>query len=550
MAVLPANNKRKAKGFFFDFLALYLIIATHFTNYIIYIGFTRAFPDLTLSFGLLIAVALMLTGLVQLRSVILRTGIFSLLIVIVLSDAIYEFGTTEGGVRPSIAIPAMIVTLVMVFFLRQHINKVLIAVFVVMFVSTVVLNMPLSQEDASVKTATPTGGGGGLPVIVHLVLDEHMGSGGMTQRLPEGERIREELTAFYLRNEFRLFSRAYSEYFDTHATLASLLNGGADETSLAYAVKNRNKYILTTNGYFEKWARNGYKINALQSSYFILCPNASVETDNCTTYNHDSFDEDAISSLPTTDRLILIGNMYYSSFTLFKLLRLWEKNLRRHLRKNYNRSLPYFGLWHGWVGPLAVSSPLNRLIRNISRSSGGELFFAHLMIPHYPYVYESSCRVRSPVSTWRLRSRDYGTNTPGSRRARYTDYFDQIRCTMRKLQSLFDAMKEKGTFDQAIIIIHGDHGARITRIEPEAGNANQMTGDDYIDSYSTLFALKAPGVTPGTDERMAPLTRLLAYATDRREEVLLENVAPYVFLSDGDDEYVRTAIPAFPLAPE
>ena len=532
-----------------DFLALYFIIVTHFTNYIIYIGFTKIFPDLVVSFGLLFVFALMLTGLLQAPSVILRTGIFSLLIIIVLSDAIFEFGTTEGGARLNISILAMIVTLGSVYFLRQHINKILIAVFIAMFASTVVLNLPLLQQDAS-ETTAPSTGRDDLPVIVHLVLDEHMGSGGMTGRLPEGERIREELTAFYLRNKFRLFSRAYSEYFDTHIALASLLNAGADETPPGYAVMKRNKYVLTKNGYFEEWARNGYEINVLQSSYFDLCTNASEEIRNCTTYNHDSFDEDAISSLPLTDRIVLMGNMYYSSFTLFKLVQLSEKTLRRYLRENYDLSLPDFGLWHGWVGPLAVSSPLNRLIRDVSRSNGGELFFAHLLIPHYPYVYESSCQVRTPVSTWQVRSLDDGTNTPGSRRARYTDYFDQIRCTMRKLQPLFDAMKEKGTFDKAIIIIHGDHGARITRINPEAGNARQMTGDDYIDGFSTLFALKAPGVAPGTDERMAPLPRLLAYATDRREEGLLENIAPYVYLSDGGDEYVRTPIPEFPLVSE
>ncbi|MBT4626345.1 MAG: hypothetical protein HOC63_06600 [Rhodospirillales bacterium] len=548
MASLIVNGSGKTRRSILDFLACYLIIITHFTNYITHIGFTTVFPDLVLSYGLLFAIAVFLACLLQAPSAILRTGIFSVLIIIVLSDAIFEFGTTEGGVRLNAVILTMFATLVLVFFLRQHINKFLIAVFAIMFVSGVVLGLPFSNTEAGGERA-PSANGGGLPVVVHLILDGHMGVGGMTPRLPNGERIRNEVSEFYLGNEFRLFSGAYSEYFDTHFSMARFLNADADEVHLEYAVKNRNKYVLSINGYFERWAREGYKINVLQSSYFDLCKSTNVKISSCVTYNHDSFDGEAISSLPLAQRIILIGNMYYSSFTLYKLVQLSELSFKPHLDK-YDVSLRGLGLWHGRIGPLAISSQLEQLIRKVSRSNGGEFFFAHLLIPHSPYVYDSSCKVHSPVSSWQLRPERGASDTPKLRYARYAAYFEQIRCTMRKLQPLFDAMRKKGTYEDAVIIIHGDHGARITRIDPEAGNAQQMTRDDYIDSFSTLFALKAPGVVPGNDDRMASLPQLLAYAADRREENLNENSKPYVYLSSGDDKFVRSQIPEFPLSNE
>jgi len=207
-------------------------------------------------------------------------------------------------------------------------------------------------------------------------------------------------------------------------------------------------------------------------------------------------------------------------------------------------------LWHGRVGPLAVSTPLEQWIKKISRSNGGELFFAHLLMPHYPYVYDSSCVIRTPISSWKLRTLIDGTNTAKSRQTRYIEYFNQIRCGMIKLLKLFDAMRKSGTFEGATIIIHGDHGARITRIKMLAHNAEKMTVDDFIDGFSTLFAFKTPGQVPQVDQRMLALPKLLSYTQSKDKNYLVEDTSPQVFLLDDNGRYVKTQIPAFPVSPQ
>ncbi len=117
---------------------------------------------------------------------------------------------------------------------------------------------------------------------------------------------------------------------------------------------------------------------------------------------------------------------------------------------------------------------------------------------------------------------------------------------MHKLQQLFDAMRHSGTFENATILIHGDHGSRISRIDPIAQNAAQLTVDDYMDSFSTLFAVKAPDIASAVDSRMLPLPQLLSYATNGRDTIQLPNTSPNVFLADGASRFVKTPIPDFP----
>lgn len=542
--MLPLTEKfKKSSRLYLDLLACLLVFSAHFSNYIIYIGYTRVFPDLLVSAGLLLAIAIVLAVFLQLRVTGLRTAVFSILVLIVLSDVIYEFGTSDGGVRFHIFIPIIGITLFLVFFLRRQINKVLIVAFSAILLSTPIFQLPLFSV-SSEQTRASTKIDNTLPLVVHLILDEHMGVGGMTNRLLNGDRIRKSIEHFYVENDFRLFSRAYSEYFDTHSSLATSLNADYPN-SAQVAVKHRDKYILTKNSYLNQWAENGYAINILQSSYFDFCRNEAVQVESCTTYKHDAFDEVSVSTLPLKDRITLISTMYYSSLTMFRLLKLIEIYLRKLVDQS-DVSHSVFGLWHGRIGPLAVRSSFDALIDNVSKSQGGELFFAHLLMPHYPYVYDSHCSIRTPISSWQTRQRVDGRNSQSSRQQRYLLYFEQVECTIKLLDHLFAAMKKAGTYENSIIIVHGDHGSRITRMDPDTSNVNQLTIDDYIDSYSTLYAIKKPNMQPGIDGRMMSLPDLSLYALGLGPMSAPEMKQHFIYLPNEDGPYIRWPLPYFP----
>lgn len=533
------------KSIFYDFTACFLIILSHFTNYIIYAGYDRIFPDIVSIVGLLCIVAAALTLLLQIRSSIFRAAIYAVLITIVLSDAVFEFGVADLSIRLLAMSATLIAALGLVFFLRAHASFVIAGTFLAMLFSTVVIEAVEPSDRSSAVDANATAGDPTLPVIVHLILDEHIGLAGLTPLLPGGETVRRDLRRFFEGSGFRIFSHAYSQYFETAPSLASAMNLDSNGDSQKFLTQRLYGFSLDQNAYLKKIAAPDYTVNVYQSNYFDLCASSEIETRICETYKPDHIAAPEIRNLPLAERIRLIVNMYYSSFALIKIAKLIDRPVNDWLDRN-GIGRVHLGLWHGRVGPIAIASTLTRLKMDLSRAKGGTVFFAHLLTPHYPYVYTPDCMIRAPVSSWSLRWRDAGTNTAASRRQRYGEYFDQVRCTMRKLEDLFEAMKRGGTYKDAIIVIHGDHGSRISKAEPSAKTMPEMTVDDHMDGFSTLFVLKAPGISPGVDPRMLPLSQLLAYAATRDDRNLAEPSRHTVFVENGPSDFTEIPLAEFP----
>jgi hypothetical protein len=533
------------RKFVSDFVTCFLIIVAHFTNYIIYANYTKLVPDIALVVIIFCACALLLAVLLQIPSFIFRSAIYATLITIVFSDAIYEYGTSDTSIRLIAMSATLLAALGLVFFLREHANKVLIGVFAAMFISTIVVGL----SDARVPDVGPDtarNGSSDSPNILHLILDEHMGSGGLTARLPGGAAIKQELRDFYIGGGFRLFSHAYSQYFKTSSSLASAMSFDSSGKPQQFITQKRYGFILKKNEYFKYISEKKYNIKVLQSDYFDFCNSIKVKIKSCVTYRPDSFKFSAIKNLELMNRINLILNMYYNSFAVMKLLKLGEKPAFANWLAEQGIAPFHFGFWHGRVGPIAVAPALETLATELAAPGGRTLYFAHLLLPHYPYVYTSECLVRSPIASWRLRYRFDETNSQASRRQRYEDYFEQIRCTMRKLEKLFDTMKRNGSFENTIIIIHGDHGSRIGLFEPSAANLPSMKPDDFIDGFSTLFAIKAPGVLPGLDKRMLSLSQLIQYAAHRNDRRLSEPTPPRVYLPNRAGGLTPVTLPEFP----
>ncbi len=524
-----------------DFAAFVLIILSHFTNYVIYLGYYRIFPDVVIVLAIIFSIAVALAFVARLGGAITRAIIFAILIVLVLGDVIFELGVTDGRTGLFAAGLTLVVAVVLALFLGRHTSKVLATAFAAILGAT--LLQPYLQPAQSSPSAidAPKSGNSDLPVILHLVLDEHIGLAGMNDRQPGGERLAQDLEAFYTGYGFRLFGQAYSQYFNTQMSLASTLNFDSDPRGDAYLEKGRGKWTLRANRYFSELRKRGYKARIYQTNYMDFCQATEIVVESCAVYNPDKFVPDSVAQLPAVERVLLLANMYYSSIATIRFLKFAGASLSAHL-EGYGLELPGLGLWHGRLGPIAVLPTLERLADDLSRPSGGTLYFAHLMIPHYPYVLRSDCRIRTPISSWELRSLRDGMNTPESRRVRYAAYYDQIRCTLRKLTTLFDAMKAAGSYETAIILIHGDHGSRIGLIDPTAENLSRLTPDDYIDSFSTLFAAKVPGLTPGIDAEASPISVILPNLLDVPDAPPRFPAQPEACFTAGDETCVNAPI--------
>jgi len=79
----------------------------------------------------------------------------------------------------------------------------------------------------------------------------------------------------------------------------------------------------------------------------------------------------------------------------------------------------------------------------------------------------------------------------------------------KKLGQLVDAIRDTGGYDEWTIVVHGDHGSWITLSDVRLSNEIRLTKADFIDAFSTIFAVKAPGIEPGYDSRPASVSDLL-----------------------------------------
>jgi hypothetical protein len=108
--------------------------------------------------------------------------------------------------------------------------------------------------------------------------------------------------------------------------------------------------------------------------------------------------------------------------------------------------------------------------------------FAHLTLPHEPYVYDRTCAHRQPY--WPL---DDESDTLALKRA----YVEQIECLNRKLLVLVDALR-KGSGTPPVILLQSDHGhGRLGRLAP----ALEATAPWQVAERRSIFAAYSlPGV--------------------------------------------------------
>lgn len=382
---------------------------------------------------------------------------------------------------------------------NRHVALVVAAAASVFLVATVLIPAPAAE--AARAGERPAAQRGALPVVLHLVLDEHIGLDGLPQEHADTAELRRALSEAYVGAGFRLYAGAYSEYFDTRNALANLLNFTSDDAPWAHLEKDRSKpYVLTGSAYFRHLAALGYRLHVYQSDHIDLCRVPDQPYARCVSYRANSIGAIHAAPLATGERVRFIVNSLLETSQYLRRLRLHYGELRA--------SFPNLPAWEpgvSRVGPLAVLPVIETLARDLRSAARGDAYFAHLLIPHYPYVLDESCALRSHIEDWFY-------NTTGSRAERYRRYVAQIRCLQAMLERLFGALQEAGVWDDALVVVHGDHGSRIMRTLPSERNAERLTREDFKDGFSTLFAVRKPGLEARLEPGLRPLQALLGEA--------------------------------------
>jgi hypothetical protein len=517
----------------YDLLAPPLILATAFVSFVNHNEYGYAAGEIWISFiglaaaGLLCGLVMVLGG--QWLRILVTSGLLTLFV-----DLQFEWLDPPTYLR---ALGLGFGVVLLCWLLREHLSRITALVFATMLAADLLFpdgsgewsaNAPAPRVAAR-TTAQPT-----PPVVVHLIFDEFIGVEGIPPEVPHGAAVARALRSFLHDAGFHVFARAYSRFDRTENSIPNMLNY-ASVAEQRHFNKNGHRQ-LSANQYFQDMRQRGYAIHVYQPDYLDFCAGHEGEISSCRTFPSAGIAALDILQLPALSKAELVLRNF------FELSGVW-RTLRHKTLLNSDH-LP------GWL----VSSADLRSVRSlqfldivandVANAAPGNFYFAHLLIPHDPYVYDRNCNLRDPHD-WQDRP---WSNDAEARIHRYTLYLEQVSCVKTRLHAIFRRWHRAGVFSRSRIIIHGDHGSRLYRREPNTANEDELLTSDYIDSFSALFAVKAPGLEAGYDRRMVAIQDVLAAVAHDQPLGQLSGPAgkPYVLLRDPKRlEMVRRPMPDF-----
>ena len=535
-----------------DWLAPSLILVTPFVNYLGFSGYSLLSPESLAILAGLAGVGLAASMLISLRPATLRPLILALALVYIV-DLQPDLRLPITGFLSNLVtdpsqcvlcftgahIATFLVALAVSGVLKRNAGTVFSTIFAVTLATTVLYSNGIGERQLIVRTALPVAESPrrDLPVVVHIVLDEHIGIEGIPDDVPGGAALRKELRDFYRDNGFRLYGRAFSSYFTTKNSLPSLVNGAIPARDMNFVTPVGKGYRLTENAWFDRLGAQGYRIHAYQSRYLDFCVASETASGTCTTYPTGS--AVVFEDLDTTALLKarLLFERFIDPSYIYAVIERAKLVIRKMRSGGNNQSGIAKDRWKPpGVGALWARRISETLIDDLRAAEPGTAYFVHLLLPHGGFVLDDTCGLKVDLNTWYDHTM-WGTDpnqrlSQSARSIRYVEYFKQVRCSYRILGDMLEALSEAGVMEEAIVILHGDHGSRITSAPPFMLYADHFNGTDLTDTFSTLFAIRAPGVPAGYDESRRSVQALFAELVleqpiDDERETIFFSSRPY-----------------------
>jgi hypothetical protein len=455
-----------------------------------------------------------------------------------------------GAAPPEVCLlSAFVLSVAAVAWLRAHAETLLLVFLTTAFLATIYeqpwLNLAPSdiRDDGSAELIEEWRRHGpfetALPVVLHIVLDEMMSPGAIDPDLPGAAATRDAVYAFGNRHGFRTFDSVYSRYFWSEGALTALLNidsVGSQPPDLATAFGAG----LGDNARFADMAARGYRTVVFQSAALDFCASSAVAM--CETFR--SFDPAAAgeSHLDQQTRVLHFWDTFFRAYEPSILSSIGRWVLRRA-----------YGLDQRELGVLGVADRFDvqgfvpwfdRYKSFVSRVPRGTHVFAHMLVPHGPYLLSDTCVVGGNYDVgYFLKGRFPGVaGREEARRDYYEAYFSQLRCVVSKLDELMEAVKSEPALADAVVVIHGDHGARIS-----AGYLiEDLSPRDFIDNYGAYFAIRAPNAEAGIDCSFLSLPEVFRQAEHQgRVERAATPLPVLVGSRSGENVVVPSPMPVF-----
>jgi hypothetical protein len=341
----------------------------------------------------------------------------------------------------------------------------------------------VDSADENVRAASEPQSGtqSAPPLIVHIILDEMGGIAGLSEIEGRGEKLGRDVRSTLTNAGFAVDSLAYTPWTNTIRSVAAALDYD-ERPEIDGTVEDGGK--MGQVEMLRELRQRGYALKLWQTSYLDFCSANSF--DECVTSNINHLRILRETSLPASDRAVIIGANLLS-----------QSMLGRVVSDGLDGGSPPLLMQRRYLSTLHAEKTLRELAGEVRGARSGEAYVAHVLLPHYPFSYNSDCSLRR-FDQW---------EPPWSRRPieeRWRRYEQQYRCALRRLLEIASAIDESAAAGNAVLIVHGDHGPRIR----DRDFADDPTLERTI--LSTLFAVRRSGQEGSVVDRQCPIGVLLA----------------------------------------
>lgn len=270
-----------------------------------------------------------------------------------------------------------------------------------------------------------------LPNIYHIVLDEFQ-TDMFVQTLDEGVKSTLE--------GFRFFPDTRTLFGRTGMSLATIFTGRAYD--FATAQIDYQQSAFNSDQSFLYWLRRaGYQV----SGYLHPVYNFEQKLFEFVTYHKD------LKELGSEQYRRVFNQLWVYSIFPLSIAKTMLDSEYIEQQENQNVLDP--------AAPIMSLNTFRRILEEEARlGDNGRYLFAHLILPHFPYVLKNDCSY----------SKDFAK----------TSALSQSHCATQLIIELVVKLKQLNRFSDSLIIIQSDHGARFML------KGNKLAGIEGLGSYS------------------------------------------------------------------
>ncbi|MBI4845580.1 MAG: hypothetical protein HY810_03785 [Candidatus Omnitrophica bacterium] len=353
----------------------------------------------------------------------------------------------------------------------------------------------------------------GLKPVLFIIFDEHMSIEGIPENISGAGILKQEMAEFYERFNFLYFPRAYSHFFESSLSIPNALNFTANP-AIRYLEKSglRTKRLLM-NRAFDFLKNRGYVFRIYQSDYIDFFDRSNEKIEYCFQY-YSGIEEIHKQDFKILDKSLLLMGHFLSAIKTGEKSVATVGFLVSLIVGDRINDIPIIGAPYDRLGPIRTIPAIEQLKKDTNHLKSGTVYFAHLLTPHHPFVYDELNNLKKDPRDWFGPNRWFNMyiyKRDLAYEESYESYCKQLRGMYNWLNEWFNQLSERKEFNDLIIIVLGDHGSRITEEDPDNASVLKNPKWDSIakDSFSVLFAVKGSQFEKGRVDIAKPLERLL-----------------------------------------